>query len=212
MCARGVFVRRVVAIGCALCVLATTMLSAAERPLPLGPADRSTDPSAAPCLASAPRLPKNVRVDRYLLPRITEMLRRSATFRQQCRRLAAAPWAHVGVKLNPQLFEAQSYRALSVIQRPQPRLIVAQVTLQALSDPAMWLAHELEHVLEQVDDVDVEELATRKRSAWRVGIQMFETQRAIAAGEAVAAEVRTDSHERNAHAVDHGSEPDNFVE
>lgn len=144
------------------------------------------------------------------MPRIKEMLRRSATFRQQCRRLAATPWAHVGVKLNPQLFEAQSYRALSFIQRPQPQLIVAQVTLHALSDPALWLAHELEHVLEQVDNVDVQELAEAKRGAWRVGVHMFETKRAIVAGETVAGEVRSGSDDEPMEAVD----PDahNFVE
>lgn len=206
---RRVSIRRVVVI-CALGLLmAATGAAAAERPSSSRPADRPALPGEPVCEATSTRLPENVRIDPFLMPRIKEMLRRSASFRQQCRRLAAAPWAHVGVKLNPQLFEAQSYRALSFIQRPQPKLIVARVTLQALSDPALWLAHELEHVLEQVDDVDVQEMAETKRGAWRVGHHMFETRRAIVAGETVASEVRS-GHSQPMDAGD----PDehNFVE
>lgn len=174
---------------CALCPLVTAGVSAEERPSSGRTDGAPTTASAAACSASPPSLPHNVRIDRHILPRVKKMLQRSPTFREQCRRLAAAPWVHVGVKLDPRVLEIRSYRALSVIQRPQPNLMIAMITLEVLSDPAVWLAHEFEHILEQVDDVDLE-LQTDHKRAWRVGSNMFETKRAIAAGDAVSHEVR----------------------
>lgn len=198
MSARGVFVRAVVAVCCALCSLVAAELSAEERPSRGGSAVARTTASPAVCVAST-SLPPNVRVERHLLPRVEKILERSPTFREQCRRLAAAPWVHVGVKLNPRVFDTRGYRAVSVIQRPRPNLMIALVTLEVLTDPAVWLAHELEHVLEQVDNVDLEALADRTRGVWRVGSHMFETKRAIAVGAAVAEEVRNRSahHDRD---------------
>lgn len=216
MSGRRVFVRGVVAICCVLCPLVTAGARAEERPSRVRSADAPTTSSAAVCSTSAPSLPHNVRIDRHILPRVKKMLQRSATFRDQCRRLAAAPWVHVGIKLDPRLFDARSYRAVSVMQRPQPNLLIAMITLQALTDPAIWLAHEFEHVLEQVDNLDLEALADRKHGAWRVGPHMFETKRAITAGEAVAAEVRGHSARHGADVPEEGPAvlPDdhNFVD
>lgn len=214
MSASGVFTRGVVAIGFVLSSLMTANLHAEERPSRARGADASTSSRAAVCSASAPYLPSNVRVDRHILPRVQKMLQRSPTFREQCRRLASVPWVHVGVKLDPRVFETRSYRAVSQIQRPNPDLLIALITLQVLTDPAVWLAHEFEHVLEQVDNIDLEALADRKHAAWRVGPHMFETKRAIAAGEAVVAEVQ--SAQRDADVSEDGpaAPPDdhNFVD
>lgn len=214
MSARRVFVRGVVAVCCAL---VTTGAQAEERPSSGRTADVPSTASGAACSASAPSLPHNIRIDRHILQRVRKMLQRSPTFRDQCRRLAAAPWVHVGVKLDPRVFETRSYRAVSVIQRPQPNLLIAMITLQVLTDPAVWLAHEFEHVLEQVENIDLEALADRKHAAWRVGSHMFETQRAIAAGEAVVAEVRGQSAEHKVEVTADGSadshdDDHNFVE
>lgn len=215
MSAKGVFVRGVVVIFCAWCPLITATLRAEERPLHSRTAGASLTPSASVCSASGKSLPPNIRIDRYVLPRVEKMLERSRTFREQCRRLAAVPWVHVGVKLDPRVFETRSYRALSVIQRPQPSLMIAMITLQVLSDPAVWLAHEFEHILEQVDEVDLEALADRKHAAWRVGPHMFETKRAIAAGDAVSDEVRrgrTDDGTAVASVVEGGAHDHDFVD
>lgn len=216
MSASGVFARSVLAIGCVLSSLMTAELRAEERPSRPRGADAPTASRVAVCSASAPNLPYNVRIDRHILPRVQKMLQRSATFREQCRRLAAAPWVHVGVKLDPRVFETRSYRAVSLIQRPNPDLLIALITLQVLTDPAVWLAHEFEHVLEQVDKIDLEALADRKDAAWRVGPHMFETKRAIAAGEAVVAEVRGQSAQHDADLSADGqaarSDDHNFVD
>lgn len=176
--------------------------AASERPA-IAAADVALDAAATPvrpCRPATPVLPEHVRVDRLILPRVREMIRRSPAFRRQCQRLADLPWVHVAVRLDPRLASAQTYRAMSVIQRPQPTLIVAIVMLEPLADPALWLAHELEHVLEQVDGVDVARLASRKRNAWRVSDTLIETARAVEAGELVLDELRTER------------EPDNIVD
>ena len=59
-------------------------------------------------------------------------------------------------------------------------------------DPVMLIAHEFEHILEQLDGVDLRSMATRVATGVHLvpGSGHFETDRAIAAGRQVADEVR----------------------
>lgn len=138
-------------------------------------------------------LPPNIRVPREIRQRIETMLERSATFRDQCRRLADAPWLHVLVRQMVD-FEPRSIRAHSTIQRPQPQLVLAIVDRAASADPAMWLSHEFEHLIEQIDGIDLTKLVDDPLQAWQVRTGMFETNRAIRAGEAVFDEVQIKRH------------------
>jgi hypothetical protein len=135
-------------------------------------------------------MPVGVRVDSAFVPRLQEMLERSPTFRAQCRRLAETPWAHVAVRLDLGADRMPVVKAWSVIQRPQRQLIVAIVNIQPNVDPAIWLSHELEHIIEQIDQVDVRGLASRFDHAWYLTRGMFETSRAVQVGQAVLSEVR----------------------
>lgn len=170
---------------------------ASERPFSMVDGEVPAVRDEAPCTATSMRLPDNVRVDGEFLSRIRVMLRRSPTFREQCERLAAAPWVHVAVRLNPLLYDRQDLRAATTIQRPQPQLIVAVVSLQGLADPAMWVSHEFEHLIEQIEAIDLERLAAARIVAWPSGTGMFETLRAIRAGEIVLDEVRANEHVAN---------------
>lgn len=143
------------------------------------------------CAARGGRLPDSVRVEAPLVPRIELMLARSSTFRDQCRRLATAPWVHVAVKLGSYYLDRQGYRAFSTIQRPQKKLLIAVVTLQASAEPALWIGHEFEHLIEQIDEVDVIGMADRLRGAWHTRSGMVETGRAVRVGARVFEEVRT---------------------
>jgi hypothetical protein len=152
----------------------------------------ATDPpqsAVEPAVCSAMGdLPPNVRLSRDIHKRVKIMLQRSPTFRAQCQRLAEAPWVHVLVRYTVQ-FDSSTYRARSTFRRPQPELLIAMVDLSATADPAMWLAHEFEHLLEQMDGVDMAKLTADPLQAWEVRTQMFETRRAIRAGQAVSDEV-----------------------
>src|SRR5712691_4435100 len=61
------------------------------------------------------------------------MLQRSATFRQQCRRLEA-PRVRVQVRRDPTLV-AKPYRAITIISRSAADGIVASVRISSFGDP-----------------------------------------------------------------------------
>lgn len=166
---------------------------ASERPLVDGEAGALALDGV--CAEHQGRLPGHIAVPRQLLSRIRTMLERSPTFRRQCRRLAEASWVHVAIRIEPG--PGLGYRASTVIQRPQPRLVVAIVSLQAMTDPAVWISHEFEHLLEQVDEVDLRRLARGGAGAWPTVDGMLETGRAIRAGETVLDEVRAKPRDDN---------------
>ena len=58
------------------------------------------------------------------------------------------------------------------------------------SDFIELIAHEFEHIIEQLDGLDLSRLARlAPATAWTTGRVMFETQRATQMGRVVAAEV-----------------------
>jgi hypothetical protein len=68
--------------------------------------------------------------------------------------------------------------------------MVAAIDIAADGDPAPWVAHEFEHVIEQLDGVNLRDLERRGQGAWKSGGRMFETQRAITVGRRVWREMR----------------------
>ena len=121
---------------------------------------------------------------------VAAMLRYSPTFRRQCSRIASTP--NLRVEIVPALLGGSaSGAALTRIVRSE-RGIEATVQLGPSGDPVLLIAHEFEHILEQLDGVDLPVMATRVATGVRVvpGTGHFETERAIAAGRQVADEVR----------------------
>ena len=123
-------------------------------------------------------LPSNVDAG-MLQPNVIELLQRSETFRQQCRRVAAARvlrvTLHVGTEVDTWAL------AQTVITRYDAGAIRAEVTLRFSADYLMLLAHEFEHILEQVEGVDLRDEAAYGR-AWRTPSGAWETRRAFNAG------------------------------
>ena len=120
---------------------------------------------------------------------LVEMYETSPTFRRQCRRLAAAGAVPIRLHLDPRLPSA-SVRARAVFDRRHGRLMAADVLLPPSRDIAELVAHEIEHVLEQLDGIDLGTHAGTA-AAWREPGGAFETARALAIGRRVAQEVRT---------------------
>ena len=117
------------------------------------------------------------------------MLERSPTFRSQCRRIAEAPNLSVRVRLDMAII-GRIYRAVTSICRQPSGAIVAAIDIAPFGDPAEWLAHEFEHVIEQLDGVNLRELERRRQGAWQSGPQLFETERAVRVGRRVFREMR----------------------
>ncbi|MEP6918921.1 MAG: hypothetical protein ABJC89_24990, partial [Acidobacteriota bacterium] len=67
-------------------------------------------------------------------------------------------------------------------------LVSVDIHVTRLQDPVELIAHEIEHVIEQLDGVDLEAHA-RGGNVWKRDDGAFETQRAIVVGRRVAHEV-----------------------
>ena len=154
--------------------------------------------AAVPSLQQANQcrvLPANIQADDDVRQDIAQLLGRSRILRRQCARIAAAPQVHVRVTMTPHV-TAPLTRAQSVVRRYPSGLLFVDIELPAATtDFVELLAHELEHVTEFIDGVDLRALArrgdagvTRRRSDGA-----FESQRAYAAGLAAAAEAQPET-------------------
>jgi hypothetical protein len=137
-------------------------------------------------------LPPNLIVPPYLRSVVDSMMRASPTFRRQCVRIANAPRTIVVLGyFQPQ--DTEHIRARTVVSTTPEGTRFAAVAIRPVDDPVELVAHELEHVLEQLDDVDLHALAAVPTSGVRrcdCAKETFETVRAVRAGRAAAAEVR----------------------
>jgi hypothetical protein len=127
---------------------------------------------------------------------VENLLRKSPTFRAQYQRIAENRSVIVGVHLDVRLCQT-SYRARTTIRRYQSGLMVADVAIGPGSRPGEWIAHEFEHILEQVDGRNLQQLVKNNaKDVWHSGDDAFETDRAIRAGRAVRDELRQAQNSR----------------
>lgn len=132
------------------------------------------------------RAPLPLKIDDAYREEIEEIVALSPTLRRQLSVIAAAP-AHVEVRVSPA--QPVSFRrAETTISRYESGYIRAQVLVPPGVDFIELLAHELEHIVEQIEGVDLTALA-RTGAASRDANGIFETVRARDAGRAAALEV-----------------------
>jgi hypothetical protein len=144
------------------------------------------EPQDAPHVVETP---PNLTVPSGYHQAIGTMLERSPMFRRQCLRLAAASHLAVVVKmLHP---NSGGARARTQIRRADGGLLIASVEINPYLDFTELLAHELEHVIEQLDGIDLAAKAAVARSGVRnCADGTFETSRAVRVGALVALEAR----------------------
>ena len=137
-------------------------------------------------------LPANVLLAPEYRSVVEQMLRASETFRRQCARICRSSGLTVTVQawLSPD--DVDHPKATTIFTRGPVGQLDALVRVSAPADPIELIAHEFEHILEQLDDVDLRVMAARHDSGVHLvsGVGGFETDRAIAAGRRVAAEVK----------------------
>lgn len=131
--------------------------------------------ASATCHSS---LPSNIEAG-MLQTSVIELLQRSPTFQQQCRRIAATRILRVTLYVGTAIDVGAL--AQTVITRYDAGAIRAEVTLRFSGDYMLLLAHEFEHILEQVEGVDLRDEAASGR-AWRTASGAWETRRAANAG------------------------------
>jgi hypothetical protein len=146
----------------------------------------------------APRAspPPNVMIDEVFRDPVHESLARSATLQRQFAVIAGA-MAIVEVRLSKGPL-SDAHRAEAIIKRYDSGHIRARILLPAGADFVQLLAHELEHVVEQIEGVDLAALA-RTGDATRGSDGFFETARARDAGRTAASEVEQATRALNAH-------------
>ena len=119
------------------------------------------------------------------------MAAESPTFRRQLIRIAAEPRLTVHVEVLPER-SIPGARAVTRLVR-RDGMLTARIEVSALDDVVELIAHEIEHVIEQIDGVDLATYAglpgTGVHTVGAGGIA-FETVRASRIGENVAREVR----------------------
>ena len=133
----------------------------------------------------------NITISPVYQPVVELMLARSATFRRQYARIAGAWYLSVVIRSQPVM--GSRLPALTSIRRVPGSRLEAVVSVAVCSRTAELIAHEIEHIIEQLDGVDLK-LKARLRASGvhRVNdqsVDAFETNRAIAAGQRVAREV-----------------------
>ena len=109
-----------------------------------------------PCAIPLPAL----QIEKALEPIVREMCRRSPTFRRQLIRLADAPGLVVTVAIR-RVRTSSDAEATTRFAREHGLLRRAEVEIGRADKASLveLIAHELEHVLEQLDDVNLTQLA-----------------------------------------------------
>jgi hypothetical protein len=138
-------------------------------------------------------LPPNVLTSPSYRAFLESMLRKSPMFRRQCERIAAAPSLTVRIHRSTSHWRGRSRARTNIVRQPFGALI-ATIEIPPMDDDVELVAHEIEHVIEQLDGVDLVSNAARAGSGvdtFHEGEKVFETLRARRIGLIVAREVGT---------------------
>jgi hypothetical protein len=135
--------------------------------------------------------PPNLVVSRMFRPLVESMLRDSPTFRRQCLRIAGAPDLTVRLEIRgaPSRLDV---RATTKLTRQEHGRLSAVIDISVRHDVEELIAHEFEHIIEQLDGVDLASWAKRPHtgvSSLLYDANVFETTRAKQVGLKVVSEL-----------------------
>lgn len=121
-----------------------------------------------------------------MLSLMREMWVRSPTFRRQCARLGRATKGRITIEIKNQ--GSFVFRAATLIESQPGGKWRATVAVFLFEDLVELIGHELEHIIEQLDGIDLVRLQQQGISGVTSGHQRFETVRAASTGKRVARE------------------------
>lgn len=138
-------------------------------------------------IAITPGLPSNLLVPASHLKLVRTMWEQSPTFRRQCQRIGSDRTLTVQVHASPRTL---TFHAATRLVQRRGSGIAADIYLAKLDRVVELLAHELEHIIERVEGIDVSQLTRRvPHLVWATANGTYETSRAIYSGQTVASEV-----------------------
>ena len=152
--------------------------------------------SAVTAAASSPAgaervVPLNIQVSPVLARVFEEILAASPTFADQCERIGAAAYVHVRVMPVMAVSTTTRGTARTTMRRFSSRALLASVTIPVpltTNEYAEFFGHEFEHIIEQIDRVDLEALTRARAGASRLPDGSYETTRARKMGLTIADE------------------------
>jgi Tol biopolymer transport system component len=145
---------------------------------------------AAPGAARQRRdvLPENFEVTPMFEAMVDSLLQYSPVFRRQLARIAAEPSVRVRILFDDQPRQVGGPEARNVFTFKGAALVTADVYLRVTPQAPGLIAHEMEHLVEQLEGIDLQ-AQSGNGVVWMSGDTTFETARAIAAGRQAALEV-----------------------
>ena len=136
-------------------------------------------------------LPRNLRVPTNMKPMLMRMLQTSATFRRQIATLESKPAVRMTVNYGGMRGD-RNYHALSTVRKHEWGAMMVETTVFVPTDLVEIISHELEHVCEQMEGVDLKLLSKLKGEGVYDLNGHFETARAIRAGQEATREFHQD--------------------
>jgi hypothetical protein len=134
--------------------------------------------------------PRNLIVPLMYRPLIESMLRDSPTFRRQCIRIAAEPTLTVRLAVGSAPSRS-GIRAATRMRRTATGQLTAFVDIGLFENTEELVAHEVEHIIEQLDGIDLPARAALSNTGvTEIGYDLFETTRAQRTGLKVVSELR----------------------
>lgn len=160
-------------------------LAAAAAP---GAAPRGAGTATALLPDALPHVPPNLHASPPLLHLVSRMARLSPSFRAQCERIAGAKGLVVRMRYAG-LRDDRPFHAKTIVRRHEFGAVIAEVDLYVPLEPVEIVAHEFEHVVEQIQGTDLPGLSRQRGSGViEIGRNEFETKRAVDAGRRVLSE------------------------
>jgi hypothetical protein len=140
---------------------------------------------------SAAVVPSNIHVSAVLAPVFGRVLAVSPTLADQCQRIGRAKYVRVRVTAVLAASTTSRGRARTTIRRFSSGALLAAVSIPVpltTGEYAELFGHELEHIIEQIDRVNLEALALAGGDATRLSDGAYETARAHRVGLTIADE------------------------
>jgi hypothetical protein len=140
--------------------------------------------------------PANIVVQLQLRAAVVRLWEGSPTFRAQVQKIAEHPLYRVAVAVEPSLSINRSYRAQCVLRVYSTGFVTARVMVPLNRQVDELIPHELEHVVEHIEGVDVKRDAHRfGGGAYDTGHGHIETLRAVRVGRQARQELETGRRE-----------------
>jgi len=182
----------VVLIACFLLPPASTTLeAAAAQDASSAHADSAVTAAASPPADASRVAPLNIQVSPVLAGVFEGILAASPAFADQCERIGAATYVHVRVMPVMAVSTTTRGTARTTMRRFSSRALLASVTIPVpltTNEYAEFFGHEFEHIIEQIDRVDLEALTRARAGASRLPDGSYETTRARKMGLTIADE------------------------